>query len=375
MRGSADKVNRAPVVRVSVQGVHRGGVARTGAQHPSVRGDSRTSRNGALSVGDDITKSDGFTGHRVRTLGVQASRTNGYPGTMHAYWKSLRDRPLPDTVRPVVPEPEPPVPSQPPAAEPELTWESNFDSIEQAQQDWQLQTGRWGESAGENQYYTDEGNVWVTEDGILVIEARRETPPDGRGSPDDYTSARVVTYDKFSVEPNSRIVARMKMPYTEGTLPAFWMVGEEPGHEFDWPRQGEIDIVELPGMGTDAGSRTWTGNIHGPAAWDNTVDVKLQGVQQDLGVDLSQDFHEYGIDWYDDRIIWHVDGAEVGRVTRGEYEAMGGDWTAFSGAWPHYLIMNVAVGNPWTGDPDPTEPFGAQQLQVDWVRVYELESR
>ncbi|MFA5707863.1 family 16 glycosylhydrolase [Mycolicibacterium sp.] len=307
---------------------------------------------------------------------------------LRAHLVNLRERLRAGIFTPVKPVPVPPVVTPPVSAPPvssppevvtpkppTLIWESNFDNLDDAQRHWRLQSGRWGEPGGENQYYTPDGsNVWVNEDGVLVIEARRETPPDGRGAPDDYTSARVVTYEKVSVEVNSRIVARIKMPYTEGTLPAFWMVGEEPGHHFDWPRQGEIDIVEVPGLGTAEGRRMWHGNIHGPAQTDNTTDIQLQGVEQDLGVDLSADFHEYGIDWYSDKIIWHVDGVQTGQITRAEYEAMGGDWTPFSGAWPHYLIMNVAIGNPWTGDPDPDEPFAPQQMQVDWVRVYQLDA-
>ncbi len=40
-------------------------------------------------------------------------------------------------------------------------------------------------------------------------------------------------------------------------------------------RQGEIDIVEPAGMGTESDRSQWTGNIHGPSATNNSVDVKL----------------------------------------------------------------------------------------------------
>ena len=88
-----------------------------------------------------------------------------------------------------------------------------------------------------------------------------------------------------------------------------------------------------------------------------------------MGVDLTEGFHEYGIDWYPDKIVWHVDGVETGRITQAEYEAMQGDWTAFSGQWGHYLVLSVSVANPWTGDPDSSFP---QQMEVDWVRAYAL---
>ncbi|WP_260764610.1 glycoside hydrolase family 16 protein [Mycobacterium sp. SMC-4] len=256
-------------------------------------------------------------------------------------------------------------------AQPKLLWETNFSSMEETLRYWGFQTGRWGWPAGENQYYTDGDNVFIDGAGNLVFEARRETPPDRFGAPYNYTSARLVTFGKQSIAVGTRVVARIQMPVTRGVLPAFWTVGLEPGHEYDWPRQGEIDIVEVPGFGTPQARRTWTGNIHGPADRDNTIDVKLPGFSTDLGVDLSAGFHEYGIDWHADRIVWHVDGVEVGRVTKAEYEALGGNWTPFSGAWEHYLILNIAVGNPWTGDPPADIPFQAQ-MKVDWVRAYTL---
>lgn len=265
----------------------------------------------------------------------------------------------------------PPVGQPPGTSQPKLLWETNFSSREEALKYWGSQTGRWGQSAGENQYYTDGNNIVVDADGNLVIQVRRERTPDGLGAPYNYTSARVVTYGKQSIGVGTRVEARIQVPPDSGLLPAFWTVGLEPGHEFDWPRQGEIDIMEIPGFGTPASRSTWTGNIHGPAKGNNGVDVKMDNIDADLGVDLSAGFHTYGMDWYADRIIWRVDGVEVGRVTKAEYEARGGDWTPFSGKWEHYLILNVAVGNPWTGDPSASVPMNAE-MKVDWVRAYQL---
>lgn len=298
------------------------------------------------------------------------------PGFIESWWFTVRTQIYRDGQQPAQPEEpgqpqEPEQPELPDSGDLPLVWETNFTSIEEALKYWGVQTGRWGQSAGENQYYTDFGNVYLNDEGHVVIVTRQETAPDGLGAPNNYTSTRLVTYGKASVSVGQRIVARIQMPYTQGSLPAFWTVGLEPGHEFDWPRQGEIDIVELPGFGGVDGSRHWTGNIHGPAAGNNTVDVKLHGNDADMGVDLSQGFHEYGIDWYADRIIWHVDGQEVGSITQQQYEALGGDWTPFSGAWPHYLILNNAVGNPWTGDPDGTSVF-PMEMTIDWVKVYQL---
>ncbi|MEH3142153.1 MAG: family 16 glycosylhydrolase [Mycobacterium kyogaense] len=266
---------------------------------------------------------------------------------------------------------QPGQPGQPGTSQPRLLWETNFSSREEALKYWSSQTGRWGQSAGENQYYTDGNNFTVDADGNLVIQVRRERTPDGLGAPYNYTSARVVTYGKQSIGVGTRVEARIQVPPDSGLLPAFWTVGLEPGHEFDWPRQGEIDIMEIPGFGTPASRRIWTGNIHGPSKGNKNVDVKMDNIDADLGLDLSAGFHTYGMDWYADRIIWRVDGVEVGQVTKADYEARGGDWTPFSGEWEHYLILNVAVGNPWTGDPSASVPMNAE-MKVDWVRAYQL---
>lgn len=255
----------------------------------------------------------------------------------------------------------------------DLDWATEFNTEDSFWDSWGLQAGRWGQSAGENQEYT-EGyeNVTVDDDNSrLIIHVRKETPPDEAAAPNDYTSARVASYGKQEVSPPVRIVGRIKVPYTKGILPAFWTVGLEPGHEFDWPRQGEIDIMEIHGSGQPEHKRMWIGNLHGPSEANNTVDVKFDDLNYDTRVDLSADFHEYGIDWYTDRIIWHVDGKQVGIKTKADYENAGGDWTPFSGAWPHYLILNVAVGNPWQGDPDGSSVF-PQQMIVDWVKVWDI---
>ena len=80
---------------------------------------------------------------------------------------------------------------------------------------WTTHTGRWGASSGENQYYTSGGANAVLNIGnnTMAITARQETPPDNAVAPNDYTSARMVTMGKRSVEPPVRIVARIKMPY------------------------------------------------------------------------------------------------------------------------------------------------------------------
>ena len=249
-----------------------------------------------------------------------------------------------------------------------ILWQSDFNSIDDLHSNWVVQEGRWG-GDGEQQY-SSAHNVTV-EDGKLVITVRQETAPDGKPTPYDYTSARVTTYGTESFTGPVRIVSRIKMPSTTGLLPAFWMSGHIPGDAFNWPEEGEIDIAEYYGLGTAASTRTWTGNLIAGTLADNSIPFRLGFLNTDLGTNLSDDYHDYGIDWYSDKIIWHVDGQEVGAITKDQYEALGGNWDAFSGQWKHYLIFTAAVGNSGTGPPDATSEF-PQQMLVDWVKVYSL---
>jgi beta-glucanase (GH16 family) len=64
-------------------------------------------------------------------------------------------------------------------------------------------------------------------------------------------------------------------------------------------------------------------------------------------------------------VKWLVDGREYFRTTPASLPA-GTTWVYDH---PFFLILNVAVGGGWPGDPDPTTVF-PQQMIVDYVRAY-----
>ncbi|OZC83546.1 glycoside hydrolase [Rhodococcus sp. 06-412-2C] len=243
-----------------------------------------------------------------------------------------------------------------------LLWEDQFNGYGGPDPSkWGFQTGRWGASSGEQQYYTNAWNNANQFNGTLNITARRETPPDGKGAPNNFTSARVVSMGKQSATPPVRIEASIKMPSAQGLLPAFWTLGLQPGGEYSWPSQGEIDAVEIPGLNGPSF------NLHGPSKWNSSQDVKTGGGMGPVG----NGFHTYRIDWLPTSITWFVDGVARYSLTKAQYEAKGGNWKAFSGAWPHYILLNVAVGNNWVGKTPTSTPY-PQTMSVDWIRVSRL---
>ena len=208
----------------------------------------------------------------------------------------------------------------------------------------------WGNN--ELQYYTQQpGNVRV-EDGKLIIEAHRELY---RGK--EYTSTRLVSKNKGDWQ-YGYIEARAKLPSGTGTWPAIWMLPTDWAYG-GWPASGEIDIMEHVGYNQ--------GMVYG------TVHTKAfnHGIGTQKGdsiavADASDAFHVYAVDWTPQKIDFMVDGKV--------YNTFRNEGTGFE-AWPFdkpfHILLNIAVGGNWGGAQGVDTTIWPQQMQVDYVRVYQ----
>src|SRR5437870_8184827 len=93
---------------------------------------------------------------------------------------------------------------------------------------------------------------------MLVIKALKETLSGPDNITRNYTSARLLTRNKFS-QAYGRFEARIKIPYGQGIWPAFWMLGSNIDTA-GWPNCGEIDIMENIGREPSIVH----GTMHGP---------------------------------------------------------------------------------------------------------------
>ncbi len=103
-----------------------------------------------------------------------------------------------------------------------LVWQDEFTQVNGTPPNsakWGYDTGGGGWGNGELQVYTTSTDNARIENNQLVIEAR-ET------SPDNYTSARLLTKNKWAWT-YGRMEARIKVPYGQGIWPAFWMLGAD----------------------------------------------------------------------------------------------------------------------------------------------------
>ena len=230
-----------------------------------------------------------------------------------------------------------------------LDWHDEFDGRTLDRTTWLPETGGNGWGNQELQFYTDRPDNVRVDGGNLVIEARKE---DHGGR--HYTSARIKTAGKIE-RTYGRYEARIKIPRGQGIWPAFWMLGADIG-QAGWPRCGEIDIMENIGREPDLVH----GTLHGPGYSGAKAIGKPQRLDKGTYAD---DYHVYAVEWEPRVIRWYRDGI-LYHTARSD--TVTGDWVF---EHPFFMILNLAVGGAWPGNPDATTAF-PQQMLVDYVRVY-----
>ncbi|ESU31068.1 hypothetical protein G3A_18585 [Bacillus sp. 17376] len=260
-----------------------------------------------------------------------------------------------------------------------LVWSDEFSGPEIDRSKWTHDIGNWivdedgngiapGWGNNEKEYYTDSSENAFIDDGKLVIKAKQEKVTDEFGTY-DYTSAKLKTKGLFSKK-YGRYEIKAKLPTGKGLWPAIWMLPEEDKYG-TWAASGEIDIMESWG----SRPHTVAGTIHYGEGWPNN---KYTGKEFELPENRGIDkWHTYALEWEPGELRWYVDGELY--QTQNKWYSKGKDNAAnFSYPAPFdqefYLVMNLAVGGWFDGEPDETTKFPSQ-MEVDYVRVYDLKKR
>jgi beta-glucanase (GH16 family) len=87
-------------------------------------------------------------------------------------------------------------------------------------------------------------------------------------------------------------------------------------------------------------------------------------------VDFSADFHVFALEWDEREFRWYIDGRH--------YQTQN-VWSTDRAPYPapfdqrFHLLLNLAVGGNWPGNPDATSVF-PQRMTVDYVRVFERQT-
>lgn len=245
-----------------------------------------------------------------------------------------------------------------------LVWEDNFDGDSLSDADWNYEQHEVGWVNHELQEYVPSDEYAFVKDGCLVIQPVKEVDADGNVS---YTSGRVNTQGKHDFK-YGRFEASIKVPEGKGFLPAFWMMPTDEGYYGQWPKCGEIDIMEVLG---DATNRQY-GTVH-----FGEPHTQRQGTYELKDGDFSKEFHEFAVEWDPGQIRWYLDGELYFETSDWFTKVDGGEEKAYPAPFNQdfHVILNVAVGGDWPGDPDDSTIFDERAaMYVDYVRIYQRES-
>ena len=231
-------------------------------------------------------------------------------------------------------------------------WSDEFNGTEIDNSLWGYDVGGGGFGNQEAQYYTDRSDNSYIDNGKLVIEAKKES-----FGGNDYTSAKLISQNKGDWK-YGKFEIRAKLPTGNGLWPAIWMLPTNSVYG-GWPSSGEIDIME--NVGYDPNIIHW--NIH-TEAYNHTINTN-KGTSATF-TSPSDNFYTYGLEWFEDYMIWTVDGVEQYRFDK---EPNG--YTVWPFDQEFYLILNVAVGGTWGGSQGINDNVFPQKMEVDFVRVYE----
>jgi len=157
-----------------------------------------------------------------------------------------------------------------------------------------------------------------------------------------------------------RIEMRAKLPFGQGLWPAFWMLPTDNVYG-GWAASGEVDIMELVGHEPNKSH----GTLHYGGAWPNNRSSSNSYTLP--AKNFSDDFHLFAVEWKAGEMRWYVDDLHYQTQT---------SWWSTGGPFPapfdqrFHILLNVAVGGNWPGNPDASTIF-PQTMQVDYVRVYQ----
>ncbi|MBB4568766.1 family 16 glycosylhydrolase [Rhizobium leucaenae] len=204
---------------------------------------------------------------------------------------------------------------------------------------------------GELQWYvnpsyapTASANPFSVSNGVLTISAK-PTPDALKSLVDnhDYTSGLLNTHSTFS-QTYGYFEMRAEMPHDQGTWPAFWLLPEDGS----WPP--ELDVVEMRGQEPSTVNVT----VHSNATGQHT----MQSIP--VQVPSTDGFHNYGVLWDQDQIVWYFDDVAVAHAD-----------TPADMHSPMYMVVDLAVGGI-AGTPADGLKNGSE-MKIDYIKAYSLD--
>ena len=242
-----------------------------------------------------------------------------------------------------------------------LLWSDEFDGDSMDESKWDYDPHEPGWTNNELQEYTTSTDNVFVRDGKMVLKAIK-TEKDGK---DYYTSGKIKGQNKTDFT-YGKVVVSAKVPEGKGLWPAIWMMPQDEQHYGQWPKCGEIDIMEVLGDDT----KTSYSTIH-----YGEPHAEQQGTRVLDSGSYAEDFHEYSVEWEPGEMRFYTDDELVLTVNDWFTAVQGEDEKPYPAPFdqPFFVQMNLAVGGDWPGNPDDSTDFDKAEFEIDYVRVYQKD--
>ena len=195
-------------------------------------------------------------------------------------------------------------------------------------------------------------------DGNLVL-----TADDANFGGKSYTSGKVES--KYTQQ-YGRWEIRAKLPGTQGTWPAIWLLPDT--SVYPWPSQGEIDIMENRGHQPELTSSAyhWGPNFQTRQFTFEEQEATNGGQAENY----HDEFHTYAVEWDATKLRFFVDDVHYQTISNARTGGFLGRQSA-----PVETVLNVAVGGDFLGGEQPNgSSVWPQQMLIDYVRIYERDA-
>ena len=243
-----------------------------------------------------------------------------------------------------------------------ILWQDEFDAEKLDEAKWIREVRPAGWTNNELQEYTKEESNGFIRDGKFVIKGIEYES--GK-----YSSCKLRNTGDYAFK-YGRIEVSAKVPEGKGLWPAIWMMPKDESFYGQWPKCGEIDIMEVLGDDvTKAYGTVHYGEPHGEKQGYVILDKKET---------YANSFHTYTVDWQPGCIEWFIDGESYLKVN---------DWYSINSETgveqpypapfnqPFCIQLNLAIGGNWPGNPEPNASYmDKAEFEIDYVRVYQKDS-
>lgn len=233
----------------------------------------------------------------------------------------------------------------------ELVWEDDFNGTEPDTAIWSRiprGTADW-----QNTQSSDD-RCYDMRDGLLIL--RGIVNDDRQADTARYLTGGLWTKGKHAFD-GGRIEVRARLHGAKGAWPAIWMLPFDTD-KYPWPGGGEVDIMERLNYDTIAYQTVHSHYTYTLGIKDNPKHGGTIAINPD-------DFNVYGVDFWPDSLVFHVNGVRDFVYPRIETEKEG----QFPFNIPQYLLIDMQLGGSWVGEVDAADlPV---EMEIDWVRHYQ----